>query len=343
MTHQLQFIPKADVILILKDGAPIAFGNYDQLVETGLDLVSLLGNESDEHEDAPNRKDSTQKEDEIINNRVNRTLSHTSSISETRDPDDAEYQPKVVEEAKSSGTLKTAVYLTYMRAGAGTFMLMLVAFLSLSSQVLLQSCDLFLSAWSNAERDFVDKRIAWDKLNVTNGTTGSPLAMPIPVDEMHQVIIYASLIAALVVFTLLRSTVFFRMCMRASVNFHSDVFIRVLRAPMQFFDTTPAGIILNRFARDLNVIDDFLPSLSYDLSMVITSSLKLLVKFTMRNSQVLCNSLGVLVVIAIVNAWLLIPAAFLTLIALKVRQVYMRTAREVRRIEGMSTTPIACH
>lgn len=43
--------------------------------------------------------------------------------------------------------------------------------------------------------------------------------------------------------------------LRASTVLHSDMLKRVLRAPMWFFDTTPAGRLICRFAKDVDVLD----------------------------------------------------------------------------------------
>ena len=42
------------------------------------------------------------------------------------------------------------------------------------------------------------------------------------------------------------------MTLGASTRLHDQVFAKVLRSPMSFFDTTPVGRILNRFSKDLD-------------------------------------------------------------------------------------------
>jgi ABC-type multidrug transport system fused ATPase/permease subunit len=40
---------------------------------------------------------------------------------------------------------------------------------------------------------------------------------------------------------------------------HSDMLNAVFRLPMEFFDVTPLGRILNRFSKDVDVCDNVLP------------------------------------------------------------------------------------
>lgn len=48
-------------------------------------------------------------------------------------------------------------------------------------------------------------------------------------------------------------------CLRASKKLHSVLMGGVLHAPLTFFDTTPVGRILQRFGKDIDVLDNSLP------------------------------------------------------------------------------------
>jgi ATP-binding cassette subfamily C (CFTR/MRP) protein 4 len=48
---------------------------------------------------------------------------------------------------------------------------------------------------------------------------------------------------------------------------HDNMFTKVLRTPMIFFDTNPVGRVLNRFSKDIGLVDELLP----DTSMFVIS------------------------------------------------------------------------
>lgn len=47
--------------------------------------------------------------------------------------------------------------------------------------------------------------------------------------------------------------------LRASKYFHWFMLTHTLRAPLKFFDTTPIGRIVNRFGKDIDILDRVLP------------------------------------------------------------------------------------
>ena len=53
VTHQIQFIEKANKILILKEGQCMAYGSYQKIQEKGIDFVSLLASTNDGKENGP--------------------------------------------------------------------------------------------------------------------------------------------------------------------------------------------------------------------------------------------------------------------------------------------------
>lgn len=78
-------------------------------------------------------------------------------------------------------------------------------------------------------------------------------------ERIRYIITYAILMAAAMYAYIHRTFAFFSMCLKASTTLHDKLFKGITRATMFFYNNNSSGRILNRFSRDINVIDLSLP------------------------------------------------------------------------------------
>ena len=69
------------------------------------------------------------------------------------------------------------------------------------------------------------------------------------------------LLSIVALFLLIYAALLANRAVAASRVLHHRMLSAVLRAPLAFFETTPAGRILNRFSRDIETVDTLLPEL----------------------------------------------------------------------------------
>lgn len=61
---------------------------------------------------------------------------------------------------------------------------------------------------------------------------------------------------------------FFVLSARTAVGLHHNMFNKVLKTPMRFFDINPLGRIMNRFSKDIGLVDDLIPNTVSDFMIV---------------------------------------------------------------------------
>ncbi|KAF5286347.1 hypothetical protein FQR65_LT12641 [Abscondita terminalis] len=211
-------------------------------------------------------------------------------------------------ESRSSGSVSGSVYKKYIRCGGNYLILGGIVASFISVQVLLSGSDYFLAHWVNIEqKDQKNRNDESDRLRHVYLT------------------VYSGLIVVLILMSVVRAIVYTISCINASVELHNKMFLNVIRAPLQFFLSNPSGRILNRFSKDIGAIDELLP-----MNIMDTVSVGFLV-------------LGVVVVTSIVNAWLILPAVLTGIIFYFIRVIYIGTSRSVKRLEGVTKSPMIEH
>lgn len=129
--------------------------------------------------------------------------------------------------------------------------------------------------------------------------------------------------AALVVIQTLLLWIF--CSIEASRKLHDRMAHAIFRSPMSFFETTPIGRILNRFSSDIYRVDE-----------VIARTFNML----FVNSGRAFFTLGVIAFSTPIFLVLVVP---LGIVYLVYQKYYLRTSRELKRLDSVSRSPIYAH
>ena len=111
----------------------------------------------------------------------------------------------------------------------------------------------------------------------------------------------------------------------ASKSLHRRAITSTMHAPMSFFETTPLGRIMNRFAKDIDTIDD-----------TISESLRM---FLMTFS----NIVGPIILIAVIIPWFLIAVAAAMIVYCAFVFYYRASARELKRLDAILRSSLYAH
>lgn len=111
----------------------------------------------------------------------------------------------------------------------------------------------------------------------------------------------------------------------ASRNLFDDLTYAVLRAPLRWLDTVPLGRVLNRFTTDIYSVD---VRLGYDIGMLVENGLELS---------------GILIAGMAVSPIAIIFAIVILLICVQMSMTYLAGAREMKRLESTTRSPIFDH
>ncbi|KAE8751049.1 ABC-transporter, subfamily C member 03 [Frankliniella occidentalis] len=219
----------------------------------------------------------------------------------------------VPEEMKSKGSVTWHVYASYFKAACGvpTFLLLLI--LLVLSQGSISLADYWTAYWVDLEQYYFKY--------------GNATYLPL-LNEMNQekcLYVLGFLIALTIFVNLSRIISFVYCCMEGSKTLHDVMFNTVSKATMYFFDNNPSGRILTRFSRDIGVVDEKLPGTLSDFL------------------EVAMHLLGVLCIICVVNYWLVIPALVMGILFGLLRHLFMLTSRSLKRLEGVTSSPIYTH
>ena len=203
-------------------------------------------------------------------------------------------------ELQASGSVKWDVYKRYIHsASAGGVVLYFVS--HAVTQAFSVSRDVVLKEWSAANTRFGNVPGTATRYLTLYALAGLATSIGVCVAPM---ILYVWLV------------------LRSARHFHDGLFLRLLHYPLQWFERTPTGRLLNLFSRDVSVIDEVLP----------------------RVIQGMTRSLMVVIGVLCVVSYS-VPAFLLVVIPLgmayrRIMLYYLASSRELKRLDAVTKSPV---
>uniref|UniRef100_A0A8C9ZZ31 ATP-binding cassette, sub-family C (CFTR/MRP), member 2 n=1 Tax=Sander lucioperca TaxID=283035 RepID=A0A8C9ZZ31_SANLU len=324
VTHGMSFLPYVDEIVVLVDGVVSEVGSYKSLRASRGAFSEFLDTYAKEQS---NRTYSESGNYIIFLDTVSSTLKRENSIRRSQRNGRLEHSEVVADKIEKQlvcvGLLidhmsrcyckikfPHIVFLVYMHnIQEQYFNLSLSIFSScflMWSFLSFFSSNLWLSNWTNDAVDYYNMTYPNWKRDTRVG-------------------VFGALGVAQGLFVFLGTLLLANASVNASRILHSKLINNILRVPMVFFDTTPIGRVVNRFAKDIFTVDEAIPQ-SF-------------------RSWLLCllGVLGTLFVICLATPFFTILILPLALVYYFVQRFYVATSRQLRRLDSVSRSPIYSH
>ncbi|MED6147518.1 Multidrug resistance-associated protein 5 [Stylosanthes scabra] len=323
VTHQVEFLPAADLILVLKEGSIIQAGKYDDLLQAGTDFNALVSahHEAIEALDIPSLSSGDSEEHLSLNGLVmsskksicsanhiddlakelqeGSSTSDQKAIKEKKKTKRSRKKQLVQEEERVRGRISMKVYLSYMAAAYKGLLIPLI----IIAQTLFQFLQIASNWW-----------MAW-----ANPQTEGDLPKVSPAELL---VVYMALAFGSSGFIFIKSILVATFGLGAAQKLFLKMLRSVFHAPMSFFDSTPAGRILNRVSVDQSVVDLDIP---FRLGGFASTTIQLI------------GMVGVMTEVTWQVLLLVIPMG---VACLWMQKYYMASSRELVRIVSIQKSPI---
>ncbi|XP_066582136.1 LOW QUALITY PROTEIN: ATP-binding cassette sub-family C member 4-like [Prorops nasuta] len=310
-THQLQYIKEVDTIILLEQGKIRIFSNYHELLNCRPEYGDLLAAEGEMNEDSSLEKSVMHRQFSTSSNK-SRTPENNITPTDNEDKNENTENENNGLEGTSRGTVKGSIFIQYFQTGSNLYVAFLVLLLYVCTQFVTSLNDYFIPILINSEEI---RKLSNQTYIESNDVLSSNI----------YIYIYSGIVASIFIVGITRSLIFYKTCMMCSQRLHDMAFSALIRTGMRFFDTNSSGRILNRFSKDIGGIDELLPKAILD---------------SFQNNLMMVSSL---ILSCTVRPIFLIPIAFLGSVFYFTRKVYLITSKNIKRLEGMTKSPVFTH
>ncbi|XP_062965991.1 ATP-binding cassette sub-family C member 11 [Cynocephalus volans] len=313
VTHQLQYLEFCDQIILLEDGKICETGTHKELTEKKGRYTQLM---QKMHKEA--KQDTLPDTAKMAKKPGSESQAQATSQEEHLNENNVlEHQLTKKEEMKE-GSLRWSVYHHYIQAAGGYVVCFMVFLLTMMIIFIMTFNFWWLSHWleqgsgTNSSRDS----------NRTAADPGDILGNPqLPFYQL----VYGLSILLIISLGICFSKAFTKITRKASTALHNNLFNKVSRCPMSFFDTTPRGRLLNCFAGDLQTLDQLLPTVAEEflfLVLVVISTV---------------------LIVSLLSPFILLIAVIVIIVCLIYYTIFKKAIKLFKRLENYSRSPFFTH
>lgn len=272
VTHQVEFLHGANLILVMRNGSIVQQGRFDELLEAGLDFESLV----EAHNESLGKVTPTEKAPEVEdveplllssisasshlerlpssrnyrsnssrkNPEIGRSPSTADGANANGNTAEANKSLKLIEEEeRSTGSVGLAVYWLYLTTAYGGALALLILIIQIIWQGLLLAGDYWVAYETGTNAKFFDPK--------------------------RFISVYGTLAVACALCVLGRALLIAVMSLLTSQDFYLRMLRSLFRAPMSFFDTTPSARILSRVCPSSYMVLHTISSLEMSMFLIV--------------------------------------------------------------------------
>ncbi|KAI9791941.1 MAG: hypothetical protein M1816_003210 [Peltula sp. TS41687] len=342
-TNSIPVLKQANLVILLREGTIVEQGGYDQLITMNKEIASLIRASNNQEDGQGNTPDKDQSE---------RSSIAAESESSGEEADAVEAQENVTELVPinaGEGHLRKSSFSTLRRASTASFRglrgkrsdeeeakggtktqqgkelseqgkVKWKVYGEYAKTSNLPAVAVYLLALIVAQTGSVGGNVwlkHWSETNSQqqrNPQVGKYIG------------VYFAFGMGSSALTVLQTLILWIFCsIEASRKLHEKMAQAIFRSPMSFFETTPAGRILNRFSSDIYRVDE-----------VLARGFNVLFVYTMR-------AVFTLVVISVGTPAFIALIIPLSAVYLYYQRYYLRTSRELKRLDSVTKSPVYAH
>ncbi|XP_006728892.1 ATP-binding cassette sub-family C member 9 [Leptonychotes weddellii] len=306
VTHKLQYLTHADWIIAMKDGSVLREGTLKDIQTKDVELYEhwkTLMNRQDQELEKDMEADQTTLERKTL-----RRAMYSREAKAQMEDEDEEEEEEEDEDDNMSTVMRLRTKMPwktcwrYLTSG-GFFLLFLMIFSKLLKHSVIVAIDYWLATWTS-------------EYSISNSGKA---------DQTYYVAGFSILCGAGIFLCLVTSLTVEWMGLTAAKNLHHNLLNKIILGPIRFFDTTPLGLILNRFSADTNIIDQHIPPTLESLT---------------RSTLLCLSAIGMISYATPVFLVALVPLG----VAFYFIQKYFRVAsKDLQELDDSTQLPLLCH